>query len=64
MMKTFFVSSTFKDMQFERDILHKYVIPEINSSWAFSSGQKSGRGAYSVHDCYVFLKFAAICKKG
>lgn len=31
MMKTFFVSSTFKDMQFERDILHKYVIPEINS---------------------------------
>lgn len=44
MMKTFFVSSTFKDMQFERDILHKYVIPEINSSWAFSSGQKKREG--------------------
>lgn len=44
MMKIFFVSSTFKDMQFERDILHKYVIPEINSSWAFSSGQKKREG--------------------
>lgn len=29
-MKSIFVSSTFKDMHEERDILHKRVIPELN----------------------------------
>lgn len=30
-MKTVFVSSTFKDMHFERDIMHARVLPELNS---------------------------------
>lgn len=30
MMTPFFVSSTFKDMQYERDILHTTVFPELN----------------------------------
>ena len=29
-MKTFFVSSTFRDMHFERDTIHKRVAPMIN----------------------------------
>ena len=29
-MKSIFVSSTFRDMQFERDMLHTLVIPELN----------------------------------
>ena len=29
-MKSIFVSSTFKDMHEERDILHKRVIPALN----------------------------------
>lgn len=29
-MKTIFISSTFKDMQFERDILNRKVLPKIN----------------------------------
>ena len=30
-MKTFFISSTFRDMHYERDILHERVFPEINA---------------------------------
>lgn len=30
MMISFFISSTFKDMQYERDILHTKVFPELN----------------------------------
>ncbi len=30
-MKNIFVSSTFKDFQFERDILHRKVLPQLNS---------------------------------
>ena len=30
MMTPFFVSSTFKDMQYERDMLHTIVFPELN----------------------------------
>ncbi len=29
-MKTIFISSTFKDMHFERDIIHEKVMPELN----------------------------------
>ena len=29
-MRSIFVSSTFKDMQYERDLLNKYIFPEIN----------------------------------
>ena len=29
-MKKIFISSTFKDMQAERDILHLEVLPEVN----------------------------------
>ena len=30
-MKKLFVSSTFKDMQLERDSLKKHIIPELNT---------------------------------
>lgn len=39
MMKKFFISSTFKDMHYERDILHERVFPEINS-YAMQYGEK------------------------
>lgn len=29
-MKTIFVSSTFKDMHFERDAIQEQVLPEVN----------------------------------
>lgn len=38
-MKKFFISSTFKDMHYERDILHERVFPEINS-YAMQYGEK------------------------
>ncbi len=30
-MKTFFISSTFKDMQSERDVLHQVVFPVLRN---------------------------------
>ena len=37
-MKTFFVSSTFKDMHNERDLMHKSIIPDLNED-AFQYGE-------------------------
>ena len=30
-MKTIFISSTFKDMHYERDLMHEKVLPELNA---------------------------------